>query len=588
MKTKKPIHGGIAKHGPHVFSAICAFLLAAMCLLLSGPAVSQAQEGGEETNVVPPEYAAQIPEEIRYRIANLMGSASLTMAKDLSITEIFGKDISSESESRHNSPKKLKDVGIGVHPTKHENEPTVAANPVDKKKMVAGSHFFGPPAPTANRCVAYTSDDHGATWSAPLAMPHLHPLSQCSDPVLAYAPDGSRVYYAYMDIKQIFVPVPPFTLTIDLDIVVSYSNDDGATWTGPVVALNGAPTIITFAPFSITPGFAYDKCWIGTHIDDSQSNSAYVSATRFDDFAPFACNIAFARSSNQSVSWSAPLILDSSVGGCGAGVNPVVQGSRPTGGVGGEVLVAWYNSGSDGWLNGSFRIRTRRSGNNGTAFDPVVNAAVDSFEAPFFLGPNQFYHRWWGTMFPDVEIDPGGEAHIIYTHDPAANPIPGLSNTAEDGDIRYVTSPGSPYGAGSWSAPETVNDDGLVRAQGYAALETNHGGQSSHLEVIWEDHRLSPNVPTSTPFQCFVLGICNSSNLRFDMFYSRKVPGEAGWRDNSRVSDSSSISDFVFIGDYNDLTVSNKLFAVWTDRRHRTSIFQFEDNVFGSQITPRP
>ena len=42
----------------------------------------------------------------------------------------------------------------------------------------------------------------------------------------------------------------------------------------------------------------------------------------------------------------------------------------------------------------------------------------------------------------------------------------------------------------------TVNDDGMVRAQGYAALETQHGGKSSTLHVIWEDHRLSPTVVT--------------------------------------------------------------------------------------------
>jgi hypothetical protein len=28
------------------------------------------------------------------------------------------------------------------------------------------------------------------------------------------------------------------------------------------------------------------------------------------------------------------------------------------------------------------------------------------------------------------------------------------------------------------------------------------------------------------------------------------------------------------------------VFAIFTDRRHRTSIFDFEDNVFGSQIIP--
>lgn len=541
------------------------------------------QDGVEPTTVIPPEYVAQIPSTIRRNLLDLAGASAVVSARAFLATQMGGKEITVVDESQPASPKKLLDVPVGDHPTKHENEPTVAVNPVDKKVLVAGSHFLGPPAPTANRCVAYTSSDRGESWSAPAAMPHLNPLSSCSDPVLAYAPDGSRVYYSYMDIKQIFVDppgAPPPTLTIDFDIVISYSDDDGGTWTGPIVALNGAPTIITFNPPNpptIVPGFEYDKNWHGTHLDASESNWVYVTATRFDEFAPFACHIAFTRSSNQGQTWSAPVLLDSSVGSCGSGTNPVVQGSRPTGGVGGEVLVAWFNSGTDGWLNGGFLIRTRRSGNFGAAFDPAVAAATDSFELPFWLGPSAFYHRWWGGMFPDVEIDPGGNAHIVYTHDSAANPG-GVSQTPEDGDVRYVTSLGAPYGAGSWSVPETVNDDGLVRAQGYAAMETDGGG-SSHVHVIWEDHRLSPSVPAVFP---------NSSNLFYDIFYSRKTPGESGWRPNSRVTEASSINDFIFIGDYNDLAISNKVFAIFTDRRHRTSIFQFEENVFGSQITPYP
>jgi hypothetical protein len=54
----------------------------------------------------------------------------------------------------------------------------------------------------------------------------------------------------------------------------------------------------------------------------------------------------------------------------------------------------------------------------------------------------------------------------------------------------------------------------------------------------------------------------NSSNLFYDIFYSRKTPGESGWRPNSRVTEESSINDFVFIGDYNDIAISNKIFAI--------------------------
>jgi hypothetical protein len=436
--------------------------------------------------------------------------------------------------------------------------------------------------------VAFYSADGGATWSAPFAMPHLpaNTSNQCSDPVLAYAPDGSRVYYSYMDIKQSVV-FPLFTQ--DLDIVVSYSDDDGETWTGPIVALDGSPSVIDVSTgVPILLGFDYDKNWVGTHVTvggkQGNNNWVYVTATRFDNFAPGNCTITFTRSNDKGLTWDTPTLLDGSAGGCG---NPVVQGSRPHGGVGSDVLVAWYNSSSDGWLNGGFEIRTAHSSNNGASFSFVETAAADSYEAPFWLGPFAFYKRWWGTMFPDVEITPGGDAHIIYGHDPNRG-----SADTEDGDIRHVMSPGPPYDV--WSAPVTVNDDGMVRTQGYAALEVQHGGRSSTLHAIWEDTRTSPE------FDIVGFPDNESSNLFWDIFYSRKVPGKgAGWFRNFRVTEASSLQDWIFTGDYNDLAANNRgLFAIFVDRRDKslpscfppagcgppTGIFDFEDDVFGSLI----
>jgi hypothetical protein len=452
--------------------------------------------------------------------------------------------------------KKLLDVPIGTHPTKSENESTVAANPRDKQKLVAGSHFHGPPAPVATRCVAYTSSDGGETWSAPVALPHPTDDSRCSDPVLAYNADGSRVYYAYLDIRG----VRPDG---DFDILVSYSDDDGKSWSAPVVALDGGG------------GLTYDKPWIGTPHDEA--NYVYVTATRFGGGDSFTCDIVFTRSADSGRSYAAPDILDSSGSdGCDA------QGSRPAGGTGGEVLVAWYQDGPDDTFVGSFEIRTRRSADHGATFDETVVAARDDSELQFRLGPFGFYHRWWGGMWPDLELGPRGDAHIVYTHDP----VPG-SATAEEGDIRYITSSGPPHT--TWSAPVTINDDGLERAQGYPAIEIEHEGGATTVHAIWEDHRTSPNAEIDFFFR-------DSSNRLYDMFYARLTPGASGWTRNIRISETSSVSDSgffgqpFFIGDYNDLTVSNKLYAVWTDRRDKSAdLFDFgvedpEDDVYGGAI----
>jgi hypothetical protein len=202
-----------------------------------------------------------------------------------------------------------------------------------------------------------------------------------------------------------------------------------------------------------------------------------------------------------------------------------------------------------------------------------------------------------------------GRAHLVYTHDPEENGftfvdpetgeevfIPDVSTTAEDGDIRYIRSSGPPFG--SWSAPVTLNDDGLVRAQGYPALETSQGDDGkTTLHVLWEDHRRSPEVPADSD------RFGESSNLYYDIFTTSHKPGR-GWSRNTRVTDKRSISDFLFIGDYFDITTSGEelVFGIRTDRRHQTSTgasvdengnivideAALEDNVFGARLRRSP
>ena len=203
----------------------------------------------------------------------------------------------------------------------------------------------------------------------------------------------------------------------------------------------------------------------------------------------------------------------------------------------------------------------------------MATAARDGAELPFWKGPFSCYERWWGGMFPDVELDPHGGGHVAYTHDP----VPG-SRTPEDGDIRYVASTRAPYT--SWSSPVTVNDDHTASAQGFVALDlkSEGAGPSGKPHAIWEDHRLPLEGPggSECPFATDV------ENLEYDIFYST-LQGKH-WGPNIRVSDQSSRSDFVFNGDYIDLTTSNgSLFGIWTDRRDKTTIFDGEDDVWGSR-----
>jgi|SRR5262245_1626053 len=64
------------------------------------------------------------------KVQLLSGMPMQIAANELGISMIAGKDIGQAGgpPGNANAPK-LKDVGIGTHPTKHENEPVIAANP---------------------------------------------------------------------------------------------------------------------------------------------------------------------------------------------------------------------------------------------------------------------------------------------------------------------------------------------------------------------------------------------------------------------------------------------------------------------------
>jgi hypothetical protein len=523
----------------------CAALISAAALLWACERDAELPTASPTPDVAQHPLPTAIQKRLKVQLERFSTMPMLLTADRLGVTEVRGKSIKPKKKDRHNGPrKKLTDVPIAADPNADENEPTVAANPKKKKLLVAGSHFIT----DVVRCEARHSSDGGRNWSALVLMPQLTAESQCSDPVLTYSPDGKRVFYAYMDIK--FFP------TFDFDILVSYSTDDGATWIGPFIALDGVGDVLI-----------YDKPWIGTPAD--ASNYVYVTATRFnvtDD-----CQIVFARSTNGGAGYGAPQTLDLSAA-CGEGTSPLVQGSRPSGGKRGNVLVGWYNSGTDGVNTGSFNIRTRHSADFGATFEPVVDAATDASEANFFLGPSICYEVWEPVMYPDVEIDASGRGHIAYTHDPAAG-----NATAEEGDIRYITSKGPPYT--SWSRPITVNDDGTVSAQGFVALDV----KSAEPHATWVDHRLPLEKVAES--QCpFVPDV---ENLEYDIFSSTRQAG--GWSPNVRVTEQSSLSDYLFLGDYIDLSADAR-FTIWTDRRDKVSIFDPEDDIWGSRthrVQPR-
>ena len=465
-----------------------------------------------------------------------------------------------------------------------ELRPSTVALARRPKSLVTAYTAFPFSSAPSTRCLVTRSHNWGSTWSEPAALSGLTPLSLCDNPFLVESSDGRWLYVAYQDIKsgRVDLEAPAgstsYLIYTDTDIVVRRSRNGGRTWEAPVVALDGDPWSMTFtcspdcALTDSDPGFGYGRPALASRSTWHRHGQLYVTSTRsafLDPDAPPTA-IAVSRSSGCRGKWRPPELLDT---GDSGSPPTVVQGPQVASGRRGEVLVAWFHSGVDGSFNGEFEIRTRRSSDYGRTWAGTVTAAIDGEEASRNLGTLGLYKRWWTTMFPRLVVDRGGRAHIAYAHDPEP-----AVDSAEEGDIRYITSGAPPYE--EWSFPETVNDDWLERAQGFPSIVVRHLGRSSIVDVIWEDTRLSPEVPVPDP--------PSSSNLYFDIFHARKIPGWGmAWSPNRRVSDVSSLQNTITTGERTSLAANFALlYATWADRRDKTTVSDEETDIYGSRLSP--
>jgi hypothetical protein len=542
-----------------------------------------------------PRLPALTPDQQRgfmTRILPMLGSGQTQrqMAKELGVPGIAGKRLDSGRNVR--APERFRTeldaqvTGDYYGWLGFQNEPSIAVSPIDADVVVAFTHNTFNFSGLSNACSIYLSFDGGLDFFYYTDVPHevtdrdgdgALDTHFCSDPVIRASPYAGTAanlnhlfYLTYMDINRGDAnDPPPAVLTSKIRLQRRFVWDLGSTFT--TTALDANPV-----------GFL-DKNWVDVHTFDVFDGSldafgtVYVTSTVF--FNDGSCGIAFNRSFNFGTTWSfgtgAVLIATPPGNTCAAPF--LVQGSRPIGGPGNKMMVCFYDSASDGWSPGSssstsgkFFIDCAASPDQGTSFPVFVSTSPPiSYEAPFWLGPNASLHRWWGSMFPSLAIDHLGNGHVAYTLDPTP-----LKADAESGNVVYqkstLTATNPLYAL--WGGKVTLGSGSM--AQGWASVIAQKVNKQK-APIIWlayMDHQGSAALGTG------------AKNLIYDVRYRKSITGGPAFAGSVLVTDQSSLSDYVFIGDYIDGAANSRRYhVIWTDRADKTSIFDYEDDVFADR-----
>jgi hypothetical protein len=225
------------------------------------------------------------------------------------------------------------------------------------------------------------STDGGATFTDIGAPPAPGGIAWTSDPVMTVNEATGEFWYCGL--------LNPTGVTNGIGIIRGTFSGNVLTWDTPLTAVS----VSSFTNFT-------DKQWM---VADSSNGNLYITYT---DFFASGNRIYFRRSTDNGVTWSAPLQMN------GAPAIGLVQGSRPVVGPDGEVYVVWKELGA----SAEDLIRVRKSVNAGATFGTQITAV--SYYDNFGTGAPGF-NRERAVSFPSIAVDRStgpnrGRVYIAY------------------------------------------------------------------------------------------------------------------------------------------------------------------------------